>query len=100
MPSTKWSKKKNKRGMKISKTGESEPRASRKKKHRNKKDEEKKNPNRIRKKTGNKSHYKTTSCPKARDGHRYPCPALAFCNGSSYGSRAAAPEGTGGDKVL
>ena len=42
----------------------------------------------------------STSRPKARDGHRYPCPALAFCNGSSYVSRAAALEGTGGDKVL
>ena len=41
-----------------------------------------------------------TSRPKARDGHRYPCPALVFCNGSSYGSRAAAPERTGGDEVL
>ena len=41
-----------------------------------------------------------TSRPKARDGHRYPCPALVFCNGSSYVSRAAAPEGTGGDEVL
>ena len=30
----------------------------------------------------------------------YPCPALVFCNGSSYVSRAAAPEGTGGDEVL
>ena len=40
------------------------------------------------------------SCPKARGGHRYPCPALVFCNGSSDGSRAAAPEGTGGDEVL
>ena len=41
-----------------------------------------------------------TSRPKARDGHRYPCPVLVFCNGSSYGSRAAAPEGTRGDKAL
>ena len=41
-----------------------------------------------------------TSRPKARDGHRYPCPALVFCNGSSFVSRAAAPEGTGGDEVL
>ena len=41
-----------------------------------------------------------TSRPKARDGHRYPCPALVFCNGSSYASRAAAPEGTRGDDVL
>ena len=38
-----------------------------------------------------------TSRPKARDGHRYPCPALVFPNGSSYASRAAAPEGTGGN---
>ena len=41
-----------------------------------------------------------TSCPKARDAHRYPCPALVFCHGSCYVSRAAALEGTGGDKVL
>ena len=41
-----------------------------------------------------------TSRPKARDGHRYPCPAWVFPNGSSYVSRAAAPEGTGGDEVL
>ena len=31
-----------------------------------------------------------TSCTKARAGHRYPCPALVFCNGSSFVSRAAA----------
>ena len=41
-----------------------------------------------------------TSRPKARDGHRYPCPALVFCIGHCYVSRAAAPEGTGGDEVL
>ena len=38
-----------------------------------------------------------TNRPKARDGHRYPCPALVFCNGSCYVSRAAVPEGTRGD---
>ena len=43
---------------------------------------------------------KRTSRPKARDGHRYPCPAFVFPNGCSLVSRAAAPEGTGGDKVL
>ena len=43
---------------------------------------------------------KRTSRPKARDGHRYPCPALEFPDGSSEVSRAAAPEGTGGDEVL
>ena len=42
----------------------------------------------------------TTSCPKARDGHLYPCPALVLCIGHCYVSRAAAPEGTGGDEVL
>ena len=41
-----------------------------------------------------------TSRPKARDGHRYPCPALVFLNGGYDVSRAAAPEGTGGDEVL
>ena len=41
-----------------------------------------------------------TSRPKARDGHRYPCPALVFHDGSCYVSRAAALKGTGGDKVL
>ena len=35
-----------------------------------------------------------------RDGHRYPCPALVIHGGSHYVSRAAAPEGTEGDKVL
>ena len=40
------------------------------------------------------------SCPKARVGHRYPCPALVFFDGGCYVSREAAPEGTGGDKVL
>ena len=43
---------------------------------------------------------KKNSCPKARDGHWYPCPALVLCNGSYYVSRAAAPVGTGWDKVL
>ena len=43
---------------------------------------------------------KQTSRPKARDGHRYPCPTPAFHNGSCCVSRAAALEGTGGDKVL
>ena len=47
-----------------------------------------------------KNNKVITSRPKARDGHRYPCPALVFCSGSSYVSRAAAPEETGGDKVL
>ena len=42
----------------------------------------------------------TTSRPKARDGHRYPCPALVFFDDGCYVSRAAAPEGTGGDGVL
>ena len=41
-----------------------------------------------------------TSRLKARDGHRYPCPALEFPDGSSEVSRAVAPEGTGGDEVL
>ena len=41
--------------------------------------------------------YCVTSRPKARDGHRYPSPALVFRNGSSYVSRAAAPKETGGD---
>ena len=41
-----------------------------------------------------------TSRPKARDGHQYPCPAFVFTNGSSLVSRAVAPEGTGGVKVL
>ena len=42
-----------------------------------------------------------TRCPKAIHGHRYPCPTsdfsffVIFCV-----SRAAAPEGTGGDGVL
>ena len=40
------------------------------------------------------------SCSKARDGHRYPCPALVFHDGSCYVRRRAAPEGTKGDKVL
>ena len=43
---------------------------------------------------------KKTSRPKARDGHRYPCPALEFLNGSSEVSRAAASEGTGRDEAL
>ena len=47
-----------------------------------------------------KSVTLSTSRPNARDGHRYLFPALVFCNGSSYVSRAAAPEGTGGDEVL
>ena len=44
---------------------------------------------------------KLTRCPKAIHGHRYPCPTsdfsffVIFCV-----SRAAAPEGTGGDGVL
>ena len=38
--------------------------------------------------------------PKARDGHRYPCPALVFYDGGYRVSRAVAPEGTGGDEVL
>ena len=41
-----------------------------------------------------------TKRPKARDGHRYHCPALVFCNGRCYVSRAAAPEGNERDKVL
>ena len=49
---------------------------------------------------GTKSVTLSTSHPKARDGHRYPCPAPVFCNGSSFLSRAAAPEGTEGDEVL
>ena len=32
--------------------------------------------------------------PVARDGHRYPCPALVFCDGRYCVSRAAALEGT------
>ena len=40
------------------------------------------------------------SCSKARDGHRYPCPALVFHDVSCYVSRAAAPEGTKGNEVL
>ena len=40
------------------------------------------------------------SCPKARGGHRYPCPALVFHDGSCYVSRAAALKGTKGDEVL
>ena len=41
-----------------------------------------------------------TRCPKAIYGHRYPCPAFDFflCV-IFYVSRAAAPEGTGGDCV-
>ena len=45
--------------------------------------------------------YRRTRCPKAIHGHRYPCPTsdfsffVIFCV-----SRAAAPEGTGGDGVL
>ena len=35
-----------------------------------------------------------TSCPKARDGHRYPCLALVFHDSCCYVSWAAAPEGT------
>ena len=42
-----------------------------------------------------KSVTLSTSRPNARDGHRYPCPTLVICNGSNYGSRAAALEGTG-----
>ena len=42
----------------------------------------------------------STSCLKTKDGHRYPCPAQVFLNGSCYVSRAAAPEGTCGDEVL
>ena len=41
-----------------------------------------------------------TSRPKARDGHRYPCPALVFHDGSCFVSRAAPLEGTEGDEVL
>ena len=51
-------------------------------------------------KISSREREKKTSRPKARDGHRYPSPALVFCNGSSFVSRAAAPEGTGGDEVL
>ena len=39
-------------------------------------------------------HFRT-SRPKARDGHRYPRPALVFVNVGHDVSRAAAPEGTG-----
>ena len=48
-----------------------------------------------------KSDIPLTRCPKAIHGHRYPCPTsdfsffVIFCV-----SRAAAPEGTGGDGVL
>ena len=49
---------------------------------------------------GEDGSYAETSRPKARDGHRYPCPALVFHDGNCYDSRAAAPEGTGGDEVL
>ena len=41
-----------------------------------------------------------TRCPKAIYGHRYPCPAFDFFCVTFYVSRAAAPEGTGGDSVL
>ena len=41
-----------------------------------------------------------TSRPKARDGHRYPCPVLVALNGGYDVSRAAVPEGAGGGKVL
>ena len=37
---------------------------------------------------------KKNSRPKARDGHRYPCPALVFYDSGCCVSRAAAPEGT------
>ena len=47
-----------------------------------------------------KQQHAATSRPKARHGHRYPCPALVFFDGGCYVSRAAAPEGTGGDEVL
>ena len=49
---------------------------------------------------GTKSVTLSTSPPKARDGHRYPCPALVFYDGGYCVSRAVALEGTGGDKVL
>ena len=42
-----------------------------------------------------------TRCPKAIHGHRYPCPTSDFSFFVIfYVSRAAAPEGTGGDGVL
>ena len=47
-----------------------------------------------------KSVTLSTSPPKARVGHRYPCPALVFCYYSYDVSRATAPEGIGGDEVL
>ena len=49
---------------------------------------------------GGEGRVAGTSRLKARDGHRYPCPAVVFCNGSSHMSRAAALEGNGGDEVL
>ena len=37
---------------------------------------------------------KETSRPKARDGHRYPCPDHQHGGGSEEVGRAAAPQGT------
>ena len=34
------------------------------------------------------------SCPKARVGHRYPCPAVSYLCSAFKVSRAAAPKGT------
>ena len=36
-----------------------------------------------------------TSCPKARDGHRYPSPAEQFLCGSFLGKQGFGPKGGG-----
>ena len=73
-----------------------------KKKKGNKKQERKEEDDEIKKKEDKDIKMKRNQSPNTmvRDGHRYPCPALLFHNGSCYVSRAAAPEGTRGDKVL
>ena len=43
--------------------------------------------------TSQNSNFKRTSRPKARDGHRYPCPAERFVYGSLLGKQGFGPEG-------
>ena len=50
--------------------------------------------NRLRKKRrGRSEREKGTSRPKARDGHRYPCPAKRFVYGGLLGKQGFGPEG-------
>ena len=52
-------------------------------------------PYRVRGPIGEKKERKKerTSRPKARDGHRYPCPAEQFVYGSLLGKQGFGPEG-------